>query len=273
MSRHPPDSRPDKRWVGRSFGSAAHGYDGVAGLQRAVGARLLSLRPDRLQPPGVIADIGAGTGYFAAGLMKRYPESRLIALDIAEGMLRVARDRFERPEACHCVCGDAEALPLADRSVDLIFSNLAIQWCANLAGVFHEFRRVLKPDGMALFSTFGAGTLSELRNAWAAVDAHSHVNVFADADAVAAALRGAGFGDAVLDTETRSLEYADVHGLMRELKGLGAHNVTAGRPRHLTGKKALQTMIEAYAIQMEDRGIRASFETIYGCIGGGRECS
>jgi malonyl-CoA O-methyltransferase len=274
MSRHPPDSRPDKRWVGRSFGSAAHGYDRVAGLQRAVGGRLLSFRPDHARRSGVIVDVGTGTGYFAAELTSLYPESRLIALDIAEGMLQVARKRLGHPgsESRHCVCGDAEALPLADRSVDLIFSNLAIQWCANLAGVFREFRRVLKPEGVALFSTFGAQTLSELRTAWAAVDAYSHVNVFADVDAVATALRDLGFAEIGLETEMRTLEYNDVHGLMHELKGLGAHNVTANRPRHLTGKKTLQTMVDAYAAQMGDGVIRASFETIYGCVGGSREC-
>jgi malonyl-CoA O-methyltransferase len=272
MNGHPPDFRPDKHWVGRSFGSAAHGYDRVAGLQRTVGARLLSLMPDRVRPPGAIVDVGTGTGYFAAELADLYPESRLIALDIAEGMLRVARDRFEYPEVCRCVCGDAEALPLADRSVDLVFSNLAIQWCTDLAGVFREFRRALKPGGVALFSTFGAQTLSELRNAWAVVDDYSHVNVFADVDMVATALREAGFAEIALETETRALEYNDVYSLMRELKGLGAHNVTIGRPRHLTGKKALQTMVDAYAAHMVGGVIRASFETIYGCVGGSGEC-
>jgi malonyl-CoA O-methyltransferase len=265
MSFRPFDSHPEKRWVGRSFGAAAPGYDGLAGLQRAVGLGLLSRWPERIAAPGAILDVGAGTGYFAVELMKRHPESRLIALDIAEGMLRVARERLRGGEAASCVCGDAEALPLADRSVSLIFSNLAIQWCPNLVAVFREFRRVLKPGGVVLFSTFGAATLAELRLAWAAVDAYSHVNDFADADDIAAALDEAGFGDVVLDAEIRMLEYRDVGSLMRELKGLGAHNVTVGRPRHLTGKTAMQRMFDAYGAKTETGGIRASFETVCGC--------
>jgi malonyl-CoA O-methyltransferase len=258
---------PEKRWIGRSFTAAASGYDGVAGLQRAVGHALLS-RAELARTPGVMVDVGVGTGYFAAELAGRYPSSRLIMLDLAEGMLQVARARL--PDAGCCVCGDAEALPLADRSVDLIFSNLAIQWCPNLAGVFGEFRRVLKPGGTLLFSTFGAATLSELRAAWTAVDAYSHVNDFIAYDGIAAALREAGFRRAALEAEARRLEYENPMALMRELKGMGAHNITAGRRRHLTGKGAWRGVLDAYqaGAGTEGGGVRATFEVIYGRAGG-----
>lgn len=262
---HSPRFRPDKRWVCRSFGAAARGYDGVADLQRDIGDRLLSQLPARAEPPAVILDVGTGTGYCAGHLLSRYPEARLIiALDIAENMARAARDRIGRGPRRHGLCGDAEALPLADGSVDLVVSNLAIQWCLDLAGVFREFRRVLKPEGVALFSTFGADTLAELRGAWAAVDAYSHVNEFASAETVAAALAGAGFATAEVSRETRRLSYPDVPSLMRELKSLGAHNVTAGRPRHLTGKGTMRRMLAAYPAPAADGTIRAGFEVVYG---------
>ncbi len=259
------NSHPDKYWVGRSFGAAARGYDGVAELQREVGGRLMSRLPADADMPKLIVDVGAGTGHFTAELLARYPGSRVIALDIAEGMLLAARERIG--SAAACVRGDAEALPMADRSADLVFSNLSIQWCPDLIGVFGEFRRVLKPGGMALFSTFAAGTLAELRRAWAEADAsHTHVNEFTDPAAVAGALDEAGFTRADLESETRRLDYADAHALMRELKTLGAHNMTAGRPRHLTGKGQLRRMVEGYAAQMAGAGIRASFEVVYGCV-------
>jgi malonyl-CoA O-methyltransferase len=267
MSFRPQDSRPEKRWVGRSFGAAAQSYDGVAELQRCVGQALLSRWPERIGSPGVILDVGTGTGHFAAELMARHRESRLIALDISEGMLRVARERLGPRGAGLSLCGDAEALPLADRTVDLIFSNLAIQWCADLVTAFREFRRVLKPSGGVLFSTFGTATLSELRRAWATVDGYSHVNDFVDMRELAAALREAGFVDVILEAETRFLEYRDVNELMRELKSLGAHNMTAGRPRHLTGRRALQKMIDAYRALAPNGKIRASFESVLGCAG------
>lgn len=256
------DAQPDKRWVGRSFAAAAAGYDGVAGLQRAVGARLLSrLLADAA--PAWALDVGTGTGWCAAALVQRYPAARVLALDIAEPMLRAARQRIGIAPGRYYLGGDAEALPLADGSVDLVVSNLAVQWCADLAQAFREFRRVLKPGGWVLLSTFGPGTLAELRQAWAAVDGYSHVNAFADAAAVVDAFREAGFIGAEVERETRRLVYPDVHGLMRELKGLGAHNVTAGRPRHLTGKRRLQNMVAAYPAQ-DEGAVRASFEVIYG---------
>lgn len=260
------DSRPEKRWVGRSFGAAASSYDGVAALQRSVGQALLSRWPERLGSLGAILDVGTGTGHFAAELSARYPQSRLIALDISEGMLRVARDRLGAGEAGACVCADAEALPLADGSVDLIFSNLAIQWCDDTRQAFREFFRVLKPAGTVIFSTFGGATLAELRRAWATVDRYSHVNEFAGVRELGMALREAGFTRVCLETERRSVEYADVGALMRELKSLGARNLTAGRPRHLTGKRSLQRMIEAYEAQMPAGVVRASFEIVVGWV-------
>jgi malonyl-CoA O-methyltransferase len=253
--------RLDKRWVGRSFGAAARGYDGVAELQRGIGERLLSRLPDECAP-AVIADVGAGTGYCAARLRERYPEARLVLVDIAEGMLRTARERIG--PAALCLLSDAEALPLAGEAVDLLVSNLALQWCPDLKAVFGEFRRVLKPGGILLFSTFGAGTLAELRRAWAVADpAHTHVNEFAGLPAIAAALEAAGFAQAELESQARRLEYPDVHALMRELKGLGAHNVTAARPRQLTGKDRLRRMVEVYPGEMGG-AVGASFEVVYG---------
>lgn len=253
-------ANPDKRWIRRSFGAAAQSYDGVAALQRAIGERLLAY-PLEIAPM-VVLDVGTGTGYCAERLLEHYPETRLIALDIAEGMARMARQRVGGK--AEYLCGDAEYLPLADQSVELVVSNLAIQWCVNLAEVFREFRRVLKPGGMALFSTFGADTLRELRSAWAAVDHYSHVNEFADAATIVRALDDGGFAACGVTTETRVLSYPDVHALMRELKSLGAHNMTADRPRHLTGKNALRRMLAAYAAQSPDSTIRASFEVVYG---------
>lgn len=255
-------SHPNKCWVGRSFGAAAPGYDAVAALQRAVGERLLGRLPETGQEPRLILDVGAGTGHFAAVLARRFPGAFVVALDLAEGMLHRARERLQGHETGLCA-GDAEALPLRKGSIDLIFSNLAIQWCASPLALFREFRRVLRPDGQLLFSTFGPATLSELRRAFAAADGFSHVNDFASVAELAGALAGAGFPGASLDSEIRSIEYPDVLSLMRGLKDLGAHNMTPGRPRHLTGKGTLRKVVEAYEPRTKT-GIRAGFEAVYG---------
>ncbi len=255
--------RPAKRLVARSFGMAATTYDAVAGLQRSVGNGLLAKLAPSVRPRRVL-DVGAGTGYFSLALAHRFPEAQVLALDIAEGMLRQARQRF--PGAC--IVADAEALPLASASVDILFCNLAIQWSSCLRTTFAEFRRVLRPGGQLLFSTLGSGTLRELREAWAEVDGHTHVNEFADIAMVASCLEAAGWPCADLHGECRRLDYPDVMSLMRELKRLGARNLTPDRPRHLTGKSTLARMVAAYPVsQAGDRAeVVASFEVIAGSI-------
>ena len=253
-------SMPDKRLVGRSFSQAAPRYDGVAELQRRVGEQMLAGVPRFAPSPRTIVDVGAGTGYFAAGLLKAFPDSRLIALDLAEGMLRQVRARAA--ERCWLVCGDAESLPLADESADLVFSNLALQWCLDLPEVFAEFRRILRPGGVALFSSFGAQTLCELRMAWRRVDAYSHVNAFYPAQTVEETLHAAGFAECSVESSVSRFYYPGVDALMRELKALGAHNVTFNRPRHLLGKGTLRKLIAAYQELMPDGQIMASFEVI-----------
>lgn len=255
-------ARPEKRWVGRSFSRAASGYDQVAALQRQVGEQLLARLDEMPVAPRKILDVGAGTGYCTAELARRFPEADVVALDIAEGMLRQLGGRPGLPGRVLRICGDAESLPLRDGRVDLIFSNLALQWCADLPAVLAEFKRVLRHSGAVVFSTFGEATLGELRNAWALADGYSHVNDFLSLESVESALAEGGVGNFQVDSERRVLSYSSVDALLRELKGLGAHNITQNRPRHLTGKGVFQRMLDAYAAAMLQGHIHASFETI-----------
>lgn len=254
---------PEKRWVGRSFSRAASGYDQVAALQRQVGEQALARLRDIPLAPASILDVGAGTGYCTARFAELFPSAAVIALDIAEGMLRTLGERPGLRGRAQRICGDGEALPLRGRSVDLVFSNLALQWCADLPAVLAEFRRVLRPGGAALFSTFGESTLRELRMAWAQADGYSHVNTFVSLAAVEAALADAGFGAVRASGERRVLAYSGVDALLRELKGLGAHNITRDRPRHLTGKGVFRKMLDAYAAAMPEGRVEASFEVIH----------
>jgi malonyl-CoA O-methyltransferase len=256
--------RIDKEQARLAFGRAAAGYDGLAVLQREIGRRmaerldLVKLVPQRL------LDAGCGTGAETALLMKRYPKAQMLALDFAEPMLAQARKRggwWRRPV---CLCGDLETLPLADHSVDLVWSNLALQWVNELGGAFREALRVLRPGGLFMFSSFGPDTLKELRAAWAAVDGASHVSPFPDMHDVGDELLRARFADPVMDVEHLTLTYRDVRQLMAELKGIGAHNATAGRPRGLTGKRRLQGMLAAYEGFRRDGVLPASYEVVYG---------
>jgi malonyl-CoA O-methyltransferase len=250
--------------VRRSFGRSARDYDATAVLQARVRAELLErLDLVRLEPTAVL-DLGAGTGHASRALKRRYGSGQVIAVDLAEGMLREARRQQALLRRFHRVCGQADALPLREASVDLVFSNLMLQWCQDPATVFLECRRVLKPGGLLTFSTFGPDTLLELRRAWAAADSHTHVNRFIDMHDLGDALVRAGFAEPVLDVERFTLTYAEVCDLMRDLKSIGAHNATAGRPRGLTGKGALARMTAAYEALRHDGRLPATYEVVYG---------
>ncbi len=257
-------SRLDKRAVRRSFGRAAPAYDEVAVLQQEVGRRLLERLDYMRVAPRTVLDLGCGTGQVAEGLARRYRRALVTGIDIAESMLRLAAGRgpwWNRPR---WAAGDIEVLPVRGGCADMILSNLTLQWCNDLPGVLGELRRALAPGGMLLFSTFGPDTLRELRAAWAAVDDHTHTNRFIDMHIIGDELLRAGFADPVMDMEHFTLTYKDVRALMCDLKAMGAHNVTAGRRRGLTGRGALARVEAEYEKLRRDGVLPATFEVIYG---------
>ncbi|NJD05610.1 MAG: malonyl-ACP O-methyltransferase BioC [Methylococcaceae bacterium] len=250
---------PDKVGVGRSFGNAAGRYDRLAALQRGVADDLLVQLAGMGKVPSHAVDVGAGTGYCARWLRLRYPAADLTVLDLAPAMLRQARQRPELRRGVRFLCGDAERLPLRSASADLLVSNLALQWCVDLAAALAELRRVIAPGGLAAISLFSGDTLSELRAAWSRVDRYSHVNRFVTADQLADLLSGCGWGSYTLTESVQVPSYPGVDQLLRELKGWGAGNVTRNRPRHLTGKAKLAAMVRAYETAMAEGKVRATF--------------
>jgi len=258
----------DKRLARRSFARVAARYDEAAVLQREVGARLLErLEYIRCQP-GKILEVGSGTGYCTQLLHKKFPAAQLYSLDIAEPMLSCARSKqglWSRLRSrIHYMAADAEALPLQDASVDMIFSNLTLQWVNSLEQTLGEFARVLRPGGMLLFSTFGPDTLHELYSAWHEVDKYSHVNRFIDLHDIGDTMLKARLAEPVMDAEHFTLTYPDVHGLMRDLKAIGAHNVTSARARGLMGKGKLCRFMQAYEQFRRDGVLPATYEVVYG---------
>ena len=259
----------DKRSLRSAFEHAAESYDAAAVLQNEVCRRMLGRLEYLKHRPAAILDAGSGTGNALAGLGQRYPEARLIALDIALAMLRRGRQRlpwwkglFTR--GVQAVCGDIERLPLKDASVGMVWSNLALQWVNDLPRAFAEMRRVLVPGGLLMFSTFGPDTLKELRRAYQDIDRHTHVNRFIDMHDIGDLLVSGGFGDPVMDMEHFTLTYGDVRELMRELKAIGARNVTRGRPNGLSGKRVLDAVTRNYEAFRRDGRLPATFEVVYG---------
>ena len=249
--------------VRRSFDRAAKTYDPAAVLHAEVRENLLQRLELVTLTPGVVLDAGAGTGHASRALQRRYPKARVLALDSSLEMLRAAGKQRSWLRPFERVCADAQALPLRDGSVDLILSNLMLQWCDPDA-VFAEFRRVLKPSGLLSFSAFGPDTLRELRLAWRQVDAHSHVHQFIDMHDLGDALVSNGFAAPVLDVERITLRYLDVRKVAADLKATGAHNSTAGRARGLTGPRKFAAMQAAYEQFRQDGRLPATYEVVFG---------
>jgi malonyl-CoA O-methyltransferase len=255
----------DPRQVRRAFSRAATSYDAAAALQQEVRARLLeSLEYLEDRVPSVVLDVGSGTGQASAAMKKRWPKAQVIALDLALPMLRQARKQAGWWRPFSRVCADARALPLADGSVDVIFSNLCLQWVDDLPAVFAGFRRVLKPGGLLLCSSFGPETLVELREAFAHADAAPHVSPFASISQFGDALVAAGFRDPVLDRDPFTLTYPDLPALMRELRAIGATNALATRRRSLTGRARFAAAAAAYEPLRDGEGrLPSSWEVVY----------
>jgi malonyl-CoA O-methyltransferase len=238
-------------------------YEDYARLQKIVAEILLEkLSCVKFSPPQYILDVGTGSGQLIHALTLQYPNAQFYGVDISINMLRHSRRQFVKP---YFIQADAVELPFANDCIDLLISNLTLQWCNDIGTVFNEFARVLTPNGVLFFSTLGPDTLMELRQSWATVDSASHVNEFFDMHQLGDALMQMGFTHPVMDVDRLQLDYSDVYQLMRELKAIGAHNITAGRPKTLMGKQKIQAMINAYEkYRLANGQLPASYEVIYG---------
>lgn len=288
-----PFQRVDKVQLARRFGAAARHYDAHARFQQEVGQALLErmsagewlstgqaldahtalclpeigLAHDVTEPRRLLADLpeagldlGCGTGFFLPALAGRCQQ--LYGLDLAPGMLQEAT---RRQSGARLVCGDAEALPFADQSLDWVFSSLALQWCEQPALAFAELHRVLKPGGQLFFSTLLSDSLWQLREAWRTVDESAHVNRFLGLPQLRRAVADGGFADIQLASLTWQLAYGDLGSLLRDLKGIGASQVNDGRSQGLGNRQRLRRLGEAYERYRQPDGLLAASYQV--CLG------
>lgn len=273
-----------KRAIRRSFERAAATYEAAASLQKEVARRLDEHLDEMKIQPARILDAGCGPGIGFDHLRARYPQAELIGLDLALAMLQQARGHAAPPSLfgrlaklwqsvpeVRYVCGDIEALPLAKDSVDLIWSNLALQWATDLPTAWRQLHRILRPEGLLLFSSFGPDTLKELRAAFAGLDGYGHVNRFIDMHDIGDMLVHAGFAQPVMEMERITVTYPDLKGVLRELKEIGAHTVLEGGRSGLMGRREWQRLTENYERFRSEGRLPATFEVIYGHAWAGRK--
>jgi len=254
----------DQQRIRKAFDNAAESYDQAAVLQKEVCKRLLEKLDAVCLSPEWILDAGTGTGEAVKPLQKKYKKSEIVLLDLSESMLKKSVKQgvlFRKP---HQVCGNIESLPFADQSFDLLFSNLAMQWCNDLGATLTEFRRVLKPGALLQFATFGPDTLKELRASWQKVDAAVHVNSFIDMHDIGDCLLQAGFAEPVMESEIITVNYAEVDTLMQDLRDIGANVTAEGHRQGLLTRNMLKKLRDAYEVYRQNDALPASYEIVYG---------
>ncbi len=232
----------DKNIIKKSFSEAARSYDSNSELQSLVaeglmnflrGADCFEKKPayscSVTEIPQAITDytphildIGCGTGSLTAGIKGLFPEARVHASDIALPMLAMARQNL-RDDNIGLVQADFEALPFNDSTFDAVASSLAYQWAQDVLSAFREAWRVLKKDGLLVFSTLGPDTLRELRECYAsAKSTHTHFMPFMGPDALAIELKEAGLEVEAMERHNALMTYEHLRGLVRALRDTGA---------------------------------------------------
>jgi len=259
-----------RRDVQRRFDRAARHFDAADFVHAVTRDGLLERLAPMLVDAKTVVDLGCGTGSACGALARRFRRSRIIGIDVSENMLlELARKRSWRAKTAP-IQADASALPLADGSVDVVFSNLLLPWIGDPATVFREAARVLREGGLMLFSTLGPDSLLGLRRAWQSVDTSAHVNRFLDMHDIGDAAVRAGLRDPVLDVDRLAVTYANCEALFRDLTATGARNSLRQRRRSLLGKNEFATMTDALDAQGSDGVIHVDLELVYGhCWGSG----
>ena len=242
--------------VRSTFNKASKSYNDVAFLQKEIANRLLQkLNPLKLIPESIL-DLGSGTGIFTNLVSSKYSNAKTISLDFALNSITLSNADFK-------VCANANHLPFKTSTIDFVCSNLMLQWIQDPSLVFKEVNRVLKPDSLFFFSSFGPDTLNELKSSWAVVDSGNHVNNFIDMHDLGDQLTGCGFQSPIMEMEKITLTYSEVEDLMLDLKSLGANKVFS-QSKGLVGKNKFTSMKNMYESYRTDGKIPATYEVIYG---------
>jgi len=252
-------------------------------LRREVAARMLErLMLVKIAPQRVL-DAGCGEGADIPALQKRFSEAQLIGLDGAFNMVTQAQQHQSAAQSAvnrllgslnkwlptaasgsSLICGDYARLPIAANALDMVWSNLALHWHPQPDRVFAEWRRVLRVEGLLMFSCFGPDTFKELRAAFETVDTAPHTLPFVDMHDFGDMLVNAGFSTPVMDMETITVTYPTVQRLLADVRAWGG-NPLENRRQGLLGRAAYAQVERALEhMRGADGKIGLTFEVIYG---------
>lgn len=235
--------------------------------------------------PRLVLDLGCGEGADLAALQSQYADAQVCGVDASPALLSAARATQQSAMSSvnrlltkwlpkklgsgleggtGLLCGDFAQLPIKTASADLIWSNLALHWHPQPDRVFAEWRRVLRVDGLLMFSCFGPDTFKEVRAAFASIDNAAHALSFVDMHDFGDMLVNAGFSTPVMDMEKVTVTYESVDKLMADMRAWGG-NPLLTRRRSLLGRGAWRSVVQALEQMRRDDGrIPLTFEVVYG---------
>ena len=250
----------NKDSVIRSFDKVAQTYDINAGLQQYMACVLFALCKKYTENSTTALDIGTGTGYGVRLLCNSYPQTKVVGIDLSQQMILKSKASCSRFQNAHFACADADKLPFAESTFDLIYSNAFIQWCSDSGSLFKQLRNILKEEGRLFFSTFGPQTLIEIKESWKAVDDHPHTLKFKDAEQMKQELRDNGFEVELCLRALKVMHHEGVRSALRSLKDIGAQNHLMNRLSGLTSPQKLRAMSEMY---LDRYGVQGFVPTTY----------
>lgn len=259
----------------------------VAAIDRHVSDNMLQRLPFIIHQPLQIVDVGAGLGMDATRLAVLYPDAHILALDIAEELLKTGQEKaqkekslfqkiktFRRVSPISYIAGDMANLPFASASIDMIWSNLALPWQSTPDAFFAECRRVLRPNGLLMFSTFGVDSMAGIKQAFQSIDAYPASHEFIDMHDLGDALLQHGFYNPVIDVERLTLTYPDVPRLVQDFRENAATNLHPKRRRGLLTPRSWQKVLLAFeSLRGQDGLIPIGVEVVYGHAWRGEEKS
>ncbi len=283
-------SRPanDSRRLRKIFDRRAATFDDVAFLPREIAQRMRE-RLDYIKVnPAQVLDAGCGAGDDLPSLRERFPEAPVFGTDLSAAMLAralrhdAADTSWRRflPASLGKALGsrgprfaqaDFSALPFAAGAFELIWSNLALHWHSRPDLVFPEWQRVLKVNGLLMFSTLGPDTLKELRGAYAEIEAahgassRKHVIDFVDMHDLGDMLVESGFEIPVMDQETLTITYQSPESLLADVRRWGAYPFGRDASPGAASRRMHKALLAALEARRRDDGtIALTFEVIYG---------
>jgi len=250
--------------VRSGFDRAATRFAGADFVHRTAAEGLMQ----RLQPiaiaPRHVVDLGSALGAGSRQIARHFPKARILSIDRSAPMLKRAKDSRGWFSKVRELQADAAQLPLASGSVDYVFANLLLPWIDDVPACLREVARVLRKDGVFLFSTLGPDSLTVIRQAWSSVDDGPHVHHFADMHNLGDAVMQAGLSDPVLDIDYLSITYRDSGAILADLAAAGARNSLRDRRRSLTGKGRVARFRESLDDRAIDGVIELKLELVYG---------